>query len=71
MNRDLREFINQVLRLPGAYIPYFVSQQLAEWHPDSAILENNSSAFNLHEYAAAGLCTIWPQEPVHCQIKTS
>lgn len=71
MNRDLKEFINEVLRMPGAYMPYFVSQQLAEWYPDSAILENDSGAFNLHEFAAAGQCKIWPQEPVHCQIKTS
>lgn len=71
MTRDLKEFINDVLRMPGAYMPYYVSQQLAEWYPDSAILENNAGAFNLHEFAAAGQCQIWPQEPVHCQVKTS
>lgn len=71
MKKDLKEFINEALLQPGDYVSYFVSQKLAEWYPDAAVIENESYVFNLHEFAAAGQCTIWPQEPVHCQIETT
>lgn len=71
MKKDLQAFINEALLQPGDYVSYFVSQKLAEWYPEAAIIENESYSFNLHEFAAAGKCTIWPQEPVHCQIETS
>ncbi len=71
MKRDLKEFINEALCQPNDFLPYFVSQKLAEWYPESAILENESWMFDLREYAAAGLCSMWPQEPVHCQVETT
>lgn len=71
MKRNLKEFINEALCQPNDFLPYFVSQKLAEWYPESAILENEAWTFDLRDYAAAGLCSLWPQEPVHCQVETT
>src|SRR5262245_42132269 len=71
MRNNLKDFLNEALRQPPDYVSYFVSTRLAEMYPEAAILENESWAFNLPEYAEAGLCSIWPQEPVHCQTQTT
>src|SRR5215475_187426 len=69
MSNNLREFISEALRQPSDYVSYFASAQLAEMYPGAAIIENESWAFDLPEYADAGLCSIWPHESVHCQSK--
>src|SRR5215813_14946401 len=69
MSNNLREFISEALRQPSDYLSYFASAQLAEMYPGAAIIENESWAFDLPEYAEAGLCSIWPHESVHCQSK--
>ena len=70
MNDNLKEFISEALCQPSDYVTYFTSVKLAEMYPGAAIIENESWAFNLPEYAAAGLCSVWRHEAVHCQSKT-
>ena len=70
MNDNLKEFIGEALCQPSDYVSYFVSVKLAEMYPGAAIIENESWAFNLPEYAKAGLCSVWRREAVHCQSKT-
>jgi ATPase family associated with various cellular activities (AAA) len=70
MNENLKEFIGEALCQPSDYVSYFASVKLAEMYPGAAISENESWAFNLPEYAEAGLCSVWRHETVHCQSKT-
>jgi hypothetical protein len=67
MSDNLKEFISEALCQPSDYVPYFASVKLAEMYPGAAIIETESGAFNLPEYAKAGLCSIWRHEEVHCQ----
>src|SRR5215475_14427791 len=66
---NLKEFISEALCQPSDYVTYFASVKLAEMYPGAAIIENESGAFNLPEYAEAGLCSVWRRESVHCQSK--
>jgi ATPase family associated with various cellular activities (AAA) len=70
MNNNLKEFISEALCQPSDYVPYFASGRLAELYPGAAIIESESWAFDIAEYAEAGLCSIWRHESVHCQTKT-
>jgi hypothetical protein len=70
MPSDLKEFFREALCQPSDYVPYFVSAKLAQMYPDATILETESWAFDLAEYADAGHCMLWPREPVHCQQQT-
>ncbi len=69
MNNNLKEFISEALCQPSDHVPYFASAKLAEMYSGAAIIENESWAFDLPEYAEAGLCSIWRHETVHCQSK--
>src|SRR5215510_10645774 len=66
-NNNLKEFISEALCQPSDYVSYFASAKLAEMYPGAAIIENESWAFDLPEFAEAGRCSIWRREPVHCQ----
>jgi ATPase family associated with various cellular activities (AAA) len=70
MNNNLKEFISEALRQPSDYVTYFAGSKLVEMYPGAAIIENESLAFDLSEFAEAGLCSIWEHESVHCQSNT-
>jgi hypothetical protein len=70
MSTDMKEFISEALCQPSDYVTYFAGAKLAEMYPGAAIIENESWAFDLPEFAGAGLCEIWLREPVHCQSQT-
>jgi ATPase family associated with various cellular activities (AAA) len=70
MRNNLKEFIREALCQPSDYVSYFASSELAELYSGVAIIETESYSFDLHEYAEAGLCSIWRHEPVHCQSQT-
>jgi DNA replication protein DnaC len=70
MSNNLKEFIAEALCQPSDYVTYFAGAKLVEMYPGAAIIENESWAFNLPEYAEAGLCSVWRHETVHCQSKT-
>src|SRR5215813_1994776 len=70
MSDYLKEFISEALCQPSDYVTYFASVKLAEMYPGAAIIESESWAFNLPEYAEAGLCSVWRHEAIHGQSKT-
>jgi hypothetical protein len=70
MSGNLKEFISEALCQPSDYVTYFASVKLAEMYPGAAIIESESWAFNLAEYAEAGLCSVWRHEAVHGQSQT-
>ena len=59
MNKE--ELIEQALRLPNSVIPYYVNRQLTELFPDKAVVESQSSLFDVEEYARDGQCHILPR----------
>jgi hypothetical protein len=67
---NLKEFIGEALCQPSDYVSYFASANLAEMYPGAVIIETESWAFKLPEYAEAGLCSLWLHETVHCQSNT-
>ena len=68
-NSNLKEFISDALCQSPDYVTYYASCRLAEMYPGAAITETEAWAFNLIEYAKAGLCSVWRHEAVLCQSK--
>ena len=69
MNK-FQDFINDALCQPSDYLAYYVSRRLAEMYPDSAIVEGETPAFNLNEYAKDGHCNYVRVLTVHEQQTT-
>ncbi len=68
MNKE--ELIEQALRLPISAIPYYVNLQLAELFPDKAIVESQSSLFDVEEYGRDGQCSVEPRASIHSEFVT-
>ncbi len=72
-SRDLERehFISTALNLAGNVIGYDVSERLAALYPDRAVVESDSGAFDLEDYAAAGYCTLTPKPTPHPELMLS
>ena len=72
-SRDLERehFIGAALHLPGTVIGYDVSERLARLYPDRAVIECDSGAFDLEDYARAGHCALAPKPAPHPQLVMS
>jgi len=72
-SRDLERehFISAALNLAGNVIGYDVSERLAALYPDRAVVESDSGAFDLEDYAAAGHCTLTPKPTPHPEFMLS
>jgi hypothetical protein len=64
---NLQDFINEALCQPSDYLSYFVSRKLSEMYPDAALIEGDSNAFNLSEYASENQCSFVRMLDVHEQ----
>jgi hypothetical protein len=64
-------FISDSLCNPTDYISYSVSERLAEIFAGKAIIEGESSYFDLEEYARAGHCSFVGERCIHGQFATS
>lgn len=64
------ELIEQALRLPNSVIPYYVNRQLTELFPDKAVVESQSSLFDVEEYARDGQCHVEPRASIHSEFVT-
>ena len=71
MNEDFDSLILAGLREPTDAISYSVGRRLAAMYPDRCVLEGSSGAFDLLEYAGAGLCGATPRPDIYSQIITS
>lgn len=67
---DKEQLMLNALRLPENAIAYYVSQELAARFPEKALVEGTNSAFDVEEYAQAGLCTVAYQAVIHNQKLT-
>jgi hypothetical protein len=68
MNKE--ELIEQALRLPNSVIPYYINRQLTELFPDKAVVESQSSLFDVEEYARDGQCHVEPRASIHSEFVT-
>jgi len=67
---DIEKFIHDALCLPTNAIDYHVSQCLAEYFPDKALVEGGDGLFNIEDYALAGHCTAEHKAVVYNQVIT-
>lgn len=65
------QLISEILLLPTTAIEYHVSQQLAQFFPDKALLEGEMGNFNLEGYAEAKHCLLTRKTFLYNQITTS
>jgi AAA+ superfamily predicted ATPase len=67
---SIENFIKEALHNPNDYIAYHVAWELAELHPDKAIIEGQSWYFDLEAYARDDRCSIIEQKAVFHHVKT-
>jgi len=54
----IKNFIENALHKPHDYIAYHVGRELAELHPEKAIIEVRSWGFDLDDFVAANECAV-------------
>src|SRR6185369_5864188 len=67
----MENFIRDALKQPNDYIAYHVGRELAELHPDKAIIEGQTWLFDLDAFVRAGLCSVVEQKSVYHHVRTS
>ncbi|MBA2338963.1 MAG: ATP-binding protein [Pyrinomonadaceae bacterium] len=67
---SMENFISEALCKPNDYVSYWVSQRLAKIHPDKAVIEGETSLFDLEEYVRAGHCEVVSESSIHNQTTT-
>jgi AAA+ superfamily predicted ATPase len=68
---SIENFISDALEKPNDYIAYHVGRELAELHPDKAIIEGQTWYFDLDAFVRAGLCSVVEQKSVYHHARTS
>src|SRR6476619_8539805 len=65
------DFIKDALHNPYDYIAYHVGRELAELHPDQAIIAGEADSFDLEAFARAGKCSIVHETSLFNHLKTT
>ena len=60
----IENFIKDALHEPNDYIAYHVGRELAELHPDKAIIEGNTGYFDLDAFVRAEKCSMVEESSV-------
>lgn len=66
----IKNFIEDALHKPTDYIAYHVGRELAELHPEKAILEGSEWYFDVDDFAAANQCAVVEHKSVFHHVKT-
>jgi hypothetical protein len=67
----IEDFIKDALHKPNDYIAYHVGRELAELHPEKAIVEGNTGCFDLEAFVRAEKCSIVEESSVFNHIRTN
>jgi hypothetical protein len=67
---EKEQFIHEALCLPPSAIDYHVSQHLATYFPERALMEAEEGLFNVEEFAQAGQCDLVRKALVYNQALT-
>ena len=67
----IENFIQEALYKPNDYIAYHVGRELAELHPDKAVIQGYNWYFDVEMFARADLCSVVEQKSVfhHVNIR--
>jgi AAA+ superfamily predicted ATPase len=66
----IENFIKDALHQPNDYVAYHIGRELAELHPEKAILEGDTGSFDLEAFARAEKCAIVHETSLFNHIKT-
>lgn len=66
----IENFIQEALYKPNDYIAYHVGRELAELHPERAVIQGAQWYFDLEVFARAGLCSVVEQKSVFHHVTT-
>jgi hypothetical protein len=64
------QLMREALSLPTNAIEYYVSQILADMHPQKALVEGGDGLFDIEEYAHAGYCSFEQKAIIYNQVVT-
>ncbi len=67
---NIEKLISENLNLAPFAILYSVSQHLKEFFPGKAMLETDSTLFDVEDYAKAGLCQLSPKSLIYNQFES-
>jgi hypothetical protein len=67
---SIENFIRDAHYKPNDYIGYHVGRELAELHPDKAILEGRDRYFDLEAFIHSGKCSVIEQKSVFLHART-
>ena len=66
----IENFIQEALYKPNDYIAYHVGRELAELHPDKAVIQGYNWYFDVEMFARADLCSVVEQKSVFHHVNT-
>ena len=67
---NIENFIKDALYKPNDYVAYHVARELAELHPESTIVEGNTSYFDFEAFVRAQQCAIVERKSVFHHVRT-
>src|ERR1044072_3795098 len=70
MFMDKENFIKEALHKPNDYIAYHIGRELAELHPDKAMLEAQTGYFDLEGFVCAEQCFVVHESSLFNHLKT-
>lgn len=65
----IENFITEALYKPNDYIAYYVARQLAELHPEKAVIQGQTWNFDLDGFVRAGHCSVVEQKSVFHHVE--
>jgi len=71
MMPNLTRLISETAALPTDAQLWELSRRLAGLFPDKAIVETDDFDFDIHEYARAGQCALFPASDAHAQLSAT
>lgn len=66
----IENFIEEALYKPNDYIAYHVGRELAELHPEKAVIHGYNWYFELELFARAGHCSVVEQKSIYHHVNT-
>ena len=66
----IEDFIRDALHKPNDYVAYHVGRELAELHPDKAIVEGRTGYFDLEEFVRDEQCSLVSESSIFNHLKT-
>lgn len=67
---SIEDFIREALYKPNDYIAYHVARELAELHPDKAIIEGQTGFFDMDAFVRDEKCAVVEQKSVFRHVTT-